>query len=143
MSAVPGAARRKGPPPWRAVHSRTCLPVTGTPDCRRPCIGPHHHSYDDGAVASLGPRPCPWRPAGGRTAPRCGVRRRAVPTGRRTGRPIGRPLVRPSAPPRVLALIARRKSHPTTRQILLYIAVGHLVAGFLMLLVYLGRHAGT
>ncbi|MGW1835519.1 DUF6126 family protein [Streptomyces sp. NPDC002067] len=66
-----------------------------------------------------------------------------MPTGRRTGRPIGRPPVRPSAPPRVLALLSGHKSHPTTRQVLLYIAVGHLVAGFLALLVYLGRHAGT
>ncbi|MCB5907816.1 DUF6126 family protein [Streptomyces pinistramenti] len=46
-------------------------------------------------------------------------------------------------PPRVLALIARRKEHATTRQVLLYIAVGHLVVGFLALLFYLGRHAGT
>ncbi|QHC22477.1 hypothetical protein [Streptomyces sp. GS7] len=135
-----GAPRRKGPPPWRAVRSRTCIPTASRAGTARPCRGRHH----------LGPgalrpprghrRACPEIAARHLTSPRCGVRRArvtAVRPGTRLARLPGTVLVTH----RTATYEAARRS--LWIRVLFAVAVTNLVLAFLAMVVYLGRHAGT
>lgn len=80
-------------------------------------------------------RHCPEAAARHRTSPRCGVRR------------AGTTAVRPGAQlarlPGAVLLTHRAPQRSLWRQVLLYIVVTNLVLIFLVLVIYLGRHAGT
>ncbi|MFI1205510.1 DUF6126 family protein [Streptomyces sp. BHT-5-2] len=130
-----GAPRRKGPPLWRAVRSRTCIPTASARTCRgrRPGPGPLRSARGHG-------RSCPDLAARHRMSPRCGVRR-ARATAVRPGTRLARL-------PGTVLVTHRAAAHEAVRRslwirALLYIAVTHLVLVFLVLVVYLGRHAGT
>ncbi|MFE7312034.1 DUF6126 family protein [Streptomyces sp. NPDC057555] len=131
-----GTQRRKGPPPWRAVRSRTCIPI----GLGRACRGRRHLGRDPLRSARGHGRTCPEIAALHPASPRCGVRRArttAVRPGTRLARLPGTVLV----PRRIVAHEAARRS--LWIRVLLYVAVTHLVLLFLALVVYLGRHAGT
>ncbi|MFJ6749194.1 MULTISPECIES: hypothetical protein [unclassified Streptomyces] len=83
-------------------------------------------------------RTCPEIVARPRSSPRCGVRRNGTNV-----TPAVRPgtqLARLPGAVRPLSLPVRRS---LWRRILLYIVVTQLLLVFLVLVVYLGRHAGT
>ncbi|MFB7634553.1 hypothetical protein ACFC0M_26875 [Streptomyces sp. NPDC056149] len=133
MSAAP---RRKGPPPWRAVRSRTCIPTDTGSDCR----GRRHLGRGPLRRARGHGRTCPEIAARRRTSPRCGVRR-ARATAVRPGTRLARLPATVLVPHRIVAYEAARRS--LWIRVLLHIAVTNLVLLFLALVVYLGRHAGT
>ncbi|MCK7625161.1 DUF6126 family protein [Streptomyces sp. RS10V-4] len=131
-----GAPRRKGPPPWRAVRSRTCIPHRSA----RACRGRRHAGRGPLRPARGHGRACPEAAARHRTSPRCGVRRARVTA--------VRPGTRLARLPATVLVTHRAAAHEAARRslwirVLLYIAVTHLVLVFLALVVYLGRHAGT
>ncbi|UZJ32616.1 hypothetical protein [Streptomyces endophytica] len=129
-----GAARRKGPPPWRAVRSRTCIPAPSGPGAGRPCRGrppargplrrPHGHG-----------RGCPQPTARHHASPRCGVRRPRT-TALRPGLQLARL-------PGAVLITHRAPRTGLLRRVLLSVLVTNLLLLFLALVVYLGRHAGT
>lgn len=80
-------------------------------------------------------RHCPEAAVRHRTSPRCGVRR----AGTTAVRP-GAQLARLSS---AVLLTHREPQRSLWRQVLLCIVVTNLVLVFLVLVVYLGRHAGT
>ncbi|MGW1379688.1 DUF6126 family protein [Streptomyces sp. NPDC002446] len=126
-------ARRKGPPSWRAVRSRTCIPTHSGPRAHHPCRG-----RSPGApvrTARGHARSCPELAARRRTSPRCGVRR-ARTTAIRPGARLARL-------PGTVLLTHRAPRHSLWRRIVLTVVVTNLVLIFLALVVYLGRHAGT
>ncbi|MFD8548095.1 hypothetical protein [Streptomyces sp. NPDC059649] len=129
-----GAARRKGPPPWRAVRSRTCIPAPAGPGAGRPCRGrppargPLRRSRGHG-------RGCPQPTARHHAFAPCGVRR-AGTTALRPGLQLAR------LPGAVLVTHRPPRTGPL-RRILLSVLVTNLLLLFLALVVYLGRHAGT
>ncbi|AIA02052.1 DUF6126 family protein [Streptomyces noursei] len=130
-----GAPRRKGPPPWRAVRSRTCIPLASARACRgrgRPGRGALRPPRGHG-------RTCPEIAARHRHSLRCGVRR-ARATAIRPGTRLARL-------PGTVLVTHRATAHGAARRslwirVLFSIAVTHLVLAFLALVVYLGRHAG-
>ncbi|MFJ9413405.1 hypothetical protein ACIRPT_04485 [Streptomyces sp. NPDC101227] len=128
------AARRKGPPPWRAVRSRTCIPSATGPGSARPCRGRHHGRGPLRTAPGHG-RGCPEFAARRRTAPRCGGRR-GTTAAVRPGRQLARL-------PGAVHVPHRPVRHSAWRRVLLSILVGQLLLVFLALVVYLGRHAGT
>ncbi|MFF0622813.1 DUF6126 family protein [Streptomyces sp. NPDC004296] len=131
-----GAPRRKGPPPWRAVRSRTCIPTAAARACRgRRHLGRGRLRPPRGHAPA-----CPEIAARHRHSPRCGVRR-ARATAVRPGTRLARL-------PTTVLVTHRAAAHEAARRslwirVLLYIAVTNLVLVFLVLVVYLGRHAGT
>ncbi|MEU5237977.1 hypothetical protein ACH4UR_14255 [Streptomyces lydicus] len=130
-----GAPRRKGPPPWRAVRSRTCIPISSGPGVNRPCRGrPPGRGPLRGARGHG--RGCPETFARHRTPSRCGVRRIRT-TAVRPGAQLAR------LPGTVLLTQPARTPRSLWRQVLLAVVVTNLVLVFLALVVYLGRHAGT
>ncbi|MFH8558431.1 DUF6126 family protein [Streptomyces celluloflavus] len=129
-----GASRRKGPPPWRAVRSRTCIRAAAGPRTVR-SGSEHHHGRGPLRTARRHRRTCPEIAIRRRTSPRCGVRRArtiAIRLGTQPRRLSG--VVVPSA---------RAAQRSLFRRVLLYITVTILVLCFMVLVVYLGRHAGT
>ncbi|MFI9051892.1 hypothetical protein [Streptomyces sp. NPDC053427] len=129
------AARRKGPPPWRAVRSRTCIPSATGPGSARPCRGRHHRRGTLRTAPGHG-RGCPEFAARHRTSPRCGRRRGTTVTAVRPGRQLARL-------PGAVHVPHRTVQRGVWRRVLLAILVSQLLIVFLALVVYLGRHAGT
>ncbi|WP_043263247.1 hypothetical protein [Streptomyces sp. CT34] len=135
-----GASRRKGPPPWRAVRSRTCIPTASGPGSARPCRGRHHPGRGALRPPRGHRRACPEIAARHLASPRCGVRR-ARATAVRPGTRLARL-------PGTLLVTHRAATYEAARRslwirVLLGVAVTNLVLVFLALVVYLGRHAGT
>ncbi|MCW7983891.1 hypothetical protein YWIDRAFT_04902 [Streptomyces sp. SceaMP-e96] len=129
-----GAPRRKGPPPWRAVRSRTCIPKTSGPGAVRPCRGRPPGRGTIRTARGHG-RACPESTVRPYPSARCGVRRpraTAVRPGTQLARLPGTVLLTHRAPRRSL-----------WRRVFLYFVVSHLLLVFLALVIYLGRHAGT
>ncbi|GGX41065.1 DUF6126 family protein [Streptomyces noursei] len=131
-----GAPRRKGPPPWRAVRSRTCIPTAAA----RACRGRRYFGRGPLRPAGGHGRACPKIAARHLTSPRCGVRR-ARATAVRPGTRLARL-------PAAVLVTQRAAAHEAARRslwirVLLHVAVTQLVLVFLALVVYLGRHAGT
>jgi hypothetical protein len=125
--------RRKGPPPWRAVRSRTCIPTRSGPGATPPCRG-RAPGRGPLRTARGHARSCPERLAHRYSSPRRGGRRArttAVRPGTRLARLPGTVLVH--RPPR----------DSLWRRALIFVVVTNLVLVFLALVVYLGRHAGT
>ncbi|MEV7471250.1 hypothetical protein AB0O20_32805 [Streptomyces kronopolitis] len=132
-----GAARRKGPPPWRAVRSRTCIP---TPSGQGPRPGGHPCR---GRPPGRGPlrtapghgRACPEYATRHTASPRCGIRHSRTAA------------VRPGAQlarlPGAVLLTHRASRRSRWRRVLLQMLVTQLLLLFLAMVVYLGRHAGT
>ncbi len=129
-----GAPRRKGPPPWRAVRSRTCIPTPSGPGTVRPCRGRPPGRGPLRTARGHG-RACPESAARRRTSPRCGVRRA------RTA--VVRPGAQLARLPGAVLLAHRAPRRSLWRQVLLSIVVTNLLLVFLALVIYLGRHAGT
>ncbi|MEU6331079.1 hypothetical protein SAMN05216511_6530 [Streptomyces sp. KS_16] len=129
-----GSPRRKGPPPWRAVRSRTCIPTPLGPGTVRPCRGRPPGRGPLRTARGHG-RACPESVARHRPPPRCGVRR-ARATAVRPGTQLARL-------PGAVLLAHRAPRRSPWRQVLLSIVVTHLLLVFLALVIYLGRHAGT
>lgn len=129
-----GGPRRKGPPPWRAVRSRTCIPTHSGPGSTHPCRG---RPPGRGALRTAPghARGCPELAARRSNSPRCGVRR-ARTTAIRPGTRLARL-------PGTVLLTHREPRRSLWHRVLLYIVVTNLVLIFLVLVVYLGRHAGT
>ncbi|MEU9122572.1 hypothetical protein AB0C96_22365 [Streptomyces sp. NPDC048506] len=129
-----GVSRRKGPPSWRAVRSRTCIPSPSGPGAVRPCRG-----------RPPGRGPLRTARGHGRGCPETGARRRGSP--RRGVHRAGTTAVRPGAQlarlPGALLVPHRTPHRGPWRQALLVVVVTNLVLVFLALVVYLGRHAGT
>ncbi|ARF54039.1 hypothetical protein [Streptomyces gilvosporeus] len=128
------AARRKGPPSWRAVRSRTCIPSATGPGAARPCRGRHRTRRPLRTVRGHG-RGCPESLARHRTAPRCGIRR-GTTTAVRPGRQLARL-------PGAVHVPHRPAQRSVWQRMLLTVLVGQVLLLFLALVVYLGRHAGT
>ncbi|MEU8686238.1 DUF6126 family protein [Streptomyces sp. NPDC048611] len=129
-----GTPRRKGPPPWRAVRSRTCIPTRSGPGTVRPCRGRPPGRGTLRTARGHG-RVCPEGAAHRHTSARCGVRRpraTAVRPGTQLARLPGAVLFTHHTPRRSL-----------WRRVFLYFVVSHLLLVFLVLVIYLGRHAGT
>ncbi|MFI2262603.1 DUF6126 family protein [Streptomyces tubercidicus] len=129
-----GAPRRKGPPPWRAVRSRTCIPTPSGPGTVRPCRGRPPGGGTIRTARGHG-RACPESAARPHTSARCGALRprvTAIRPGTQLARLPGAVLFPHRAPRRSLWL-----------RVLLYFVVSHLLLVFLALVIYLGRHAGT
>ncbi|MFE1173874.1 DUF6126 family protein [Streptomyces sp. NPDC058773] len=129
-----GTPRRKGPPPWRAVRSRTCIPSPSGPGTVRPCRGRPSGRGTIRTAPGRGPA-CPQGTARPHPSARCGVRRpraTAVRPGTQLARLSGAVLLTHPAPRRSL-----------WRRLFLYVVVSHLLLVFLVLVIYLGRHAGT
>ena len=129
-----GAARRKGPPPWRAVRSRTCIPTPSGHGTVRPCRG---RPPGRGALRTAPGhgRACPENAVRRATSPRCGIqhsRTAAVRPGTQLARLPGAVLLTHRAP-----------RHRLWRRVLLHIVVTQLLLLFLAMVIYLGRHAGT
>lgn len=129
-----GSPRRKGPPPWRAVRSRTCIPASLGPGTVRPCRGRPPGQGPLRTARGHG-RACPESAAHHRTPPRCGVRRDRA-TAVRPGTQLARL-------PGAVLLTHRAPRRSPWRQVLLSIVVTQLLLVFLALVIYLGRHAGT
>ncbi len=118
--------RRKGTPSWRAVRSRTCISRRSGPGAVPPCRG---RAPGRGPVRTARghARSCPERVARRYASPRRGAHRPAVRLARLPGTvPVHRP-------PR----------DSLWRRALIFVVVTNLVLVFLVLVVYLGRHAGT
>ncbi|KPC60858.1 hypothetical protein [Streptomyces chattanoogensis] len=128
------AARRKGPPPWRAVRSRTCIPPATGPGAARACRGGHHGRGPLRTARGHG-RGCPEFAARHRTSPRCGSRRGST-TAVRPGRQLARL-------PGALHVPHHTVQRSVWQRAMLAILVSQLLILFLALVVYLGRHAGT
>ncbi|MFI0715850.1 hypothetical protein ACH4SK_35585 [Streptomyces inhibens] len=129
-----GVPRRKGPPPWRAVRSRTCIPKPSGPGTAWLCRGRPQGRGPIRTARGHG-RTCPELAARHRTSPRCGVRR-ARTTAVRPGTQLAR------LPGTVL--LTHRAPRPSPwRRVFLHIVVTNLLLVFLALVIYLGRHAGT
>ncbi|MEU9113224.1 hypothetical protein AB0D04_15925 [Streptomyces sp. NPDC048483] len=125
-------ARRKGPPPWRAVRSRTCIPSATGPGTARPCRG---RRQERGSVRTAPGHGCPEFASRRRTSSRCGGRRGGT-TAVRPGRQLARL-------PGAVHVPHRTMQHSVWRRVLLTILISQLLIVFLALVVYLGRHAGT
>ncbi|MFK0263471.1 hypothetical protein ACIQU1_19310 [Streptomyces angustmyceticus] len=129
-----GTPRRKGPPPWRAVRSRTCIPMASGRGTVRPCRGRPPGRGPLRTARGHG-RACPESTARPRTSPRCGVRRSRTTA--------VRPGTRLAQLPGSVRLTRRAPRRSPWRQVLLSILVTQLLLVFLALVIYLGRHAGT